>query len=163
MCKTYFLRDGEQVCCHGNGIIYGKNWGMMSSRELLPQFFTNSHEIWHRCLPLGVDVQDTFFAVVESVYPVRIIYCWGTDGAGVLVTFSEDYLVFYAICSRYLIPPLTIEYSSVALVFCDEQGYNAILFKIIFNKKEINRKFESGLLFMQSAVRLTSCHPNDHL
>ena len=30
-------------------------------RELLPQFFTNSHEIWHRCLPWGVDVQDTFF------------------------------------------------------------------------------------------------------
>ena len=30
-------------------------------RELLPQFLTNSHEIWHRCLPWGVDVQDTFF------------------------------------------------------------------------------------------------------
>ena len=30
-------------------------------RELPPQFFTNSHEIWHRCLPWGVDVQDTFF------------------------------------------------------------------------------------------------------
>ena len=31
-------------------------------RTVLPQFFTNSHEIWHnRCLPLGVDVQDTFF------------------------------------------------------------------------------------------------------
>ena len=22
---------------------------------------TSSHEIWHRCLPWGVDVQDTFF------------------------------------------------------------------------------------------------------
>ena len=40
---------------------YGKNWGKILRRELLPQFFTNSHEIWHRCLPLGVDVQDTFF------------------------------------------------------------------------------------------------------
>ena len=39
---------------------YGKNWGKIWRRELLPQFFTNSHEIWHRCLPLGVDVQDTF-------------------------------------------------------------------------------------------------------
>ena len=38
-------------------------------RELLPQFFTNSHEIWQRCLPWGVDVQDTFSAVAESVLP----------------------------------------------------------------------------------------------
>ena len=30
-------------------------------RELLPQFLNNSHEIWHRCLPWGVNVQDTFF------------------------------------------------------------------------------------------------------
>ena len=30
-------------------------------RELLPQFLTNSHEIWQRCLPWSVDVQDTFF------------------------------------------------------------------------------------------------------
>ena len=39
---------------------YGKN-GKILRRELLPQFFTNSHEIWHRCLPWGVDVQDSFF------------------------------------------------------------------------------------------------------
>ena len=35
--------------------------GKILRRELLPQFFTNSHEIWHRCLPWGVDVQDIFF------------------------------------------------------------------------------------------------------
>ena len=29
--------------------------------ELLPQFLNNSPEIWYRCLPWGVDVQDTFF------------------------------------------------------------------------------------------------------
>ena len=40
---------------------YGKNGGKILRRELLPQFFTNSHEIWHRCLPWGVDVQGTFF------------------------------------------------------------------------------------------------------
>ena len=40
---------------------YGKNGGKILRRKLLPQFFTNSHEIWHRCLPWGVDVQDTFF------------------------------------------------------------------------------------------------------
>ena len=40
------------------GIIGGKS---CIDREPLPQFFTNSHEIWHRCLPWGVDVQDGFF------------------------------------------------------------------------------------------------------
>ena len=70
---------------------YGKNWGKILRRELLPQFFTNSHEIWHRCLPLGVDVQDTFFdsgrkcvAMVTAYYTVKK-YC----GAGVLITFSD--------------------------------------------------------------------------
>ena len=43
---------------------YGENGGKILRRELLPQFFTNSHEIWHRCLPWGVDVQDTFFLTV---------------------------------------------------------------------------------------------------
>ena len=32
-------------------------------RELLPQFFNNSHEIRRRCLPWGADVQDTFFDI----------------------------------------------------------------------------------------------------
>ena len=40
---------------------YGKNGEKILHRELLPQFFTNSHEIWHSCWPWGVDVQDTFF------------------------------------------------------------------------------------------------------
>ena len=49
---------------------YGKNGGKILRRELLPQFFTNSHEIWHRCLRWGVDVQDTIFlTVAESVLP----------------------------------------------------------------------------------------------
>ena len=34
---------------------------MILRRELLPQFLTNYHQIWHSCLPWGVDVQDTFF------------------------------------------------------------------------------------------------------
>ena len=72
---------------------YGKNWGKILRRELhvLPQFFTNSYEIWHRCLPWGVDVQDTFFdsgrkcvAMVTAYYTVKK-YC----GAGVLITFSD--------------------------------------------------------------------------
>ena len=55
------------------------------------KFFTNSHKFWHRCLPLGVDVQDTFFdsgrkcvAMVTAYYTVKK-YC----GAGVLITFSD--------------------------------------------------------------------------
>ena len=35
--------------------------GAKLRRKLLPQFLTDSHEIWHRCLSWGVDVQDTFF------------------------------------------------------------------------------------------------------
>ena len=38
----------------------GKKWKIFR-RELLPQFLTDSHGIWHRCLPWGVDVQDIFF------------------------------------------------------------------------------------------------------
>ena len=55
-----FFGQWQKECCHGNGILWQK-WGKILRRELLPQFFTNSHEIWHRCLPWGVDVQDTFF------------------------------------------------------------------------------------------------------
>ena len=32
--------------------IMGKKWGEILRRELLPQFFTDSHGIRHRCLPL---------------------------------------------------------------------------------------------------------------
>ena len=39
----------------------GKKWGEILRRELLPQFLTDCHGIWHRCLPWGVDVQDTVF------------------------------------------------------------------------------------------------------
>ena len=39
----------------------GKKWGKILRRELLPQFLTDSHGIWHRCLPWGVDMQDIFF------------------------------------------------------------------------------------------------------
>ena len=48
---------------------YGKNGGEILRRELLPQFFTNSHEIWHRCLPWGVDVQDTLPILRRELLP----------------------------------------------------------------------------------------------
>ena len=59
MQDTFF--DSGRKCVAMVTAYYGKNGGKILRRELLPQFFTNSHEIWHRCLPWGVDVQDTFF------------------------------------------------------------------------------------------------------
>ena len=50
---TFF--DSGRKCVAMVTAYYGKNWGKILRRELLPQFFTNSHEIWHRCLPWGVD------------------------------------------------------------------------------------------------------------
>ena len=86
---TFF--DSGRKCVAMVTAYYGKNGGKILRRELLPQFFTNSHKIWHRCLPLGVDVQDTFFdsgrkcvAMVTAYYTVKK-YC----GAGVLITFSD--------------------------------------------------------------------------
>ena len=70
------------MCCHGNGILWQK-WGEILRRELLPQFFTNSHEIWHRCLPWGVhiDVQDTFFDSGRKCVAM-VTACYGKNGGG---------------------------------------------------------------------------------
>ena len=51
-----------------------KNGGKILHHELLPQIFTNSHEIWHRCLPWGVDVQDTFFNSVRKCVAMVTAY-----------------------------------------------------------------------------------------
>ena len=59
MQDTFFDSDRKSVAMVT--AYYGKNGGKILRRELLPQFFTNSHEIWQRCLPWSVDVQDTFF------------------------------------------------------------------------------------------------------
>ena len=56
MCKTHFLTDKK--CVAMVTAYYGQK---CLRRELLPQFLTDSREIWHRCLSWGVDVQDTFF------------------------------------------------------------------------------------------------------
>ena len=61
---------------------YGKNGGKILRRELLPQFFTNSHEIWHRCLPWDVDVQDTFFDSGRKC--VAMVTAYGKNGGKIL-------------------------------------------------------------------------------
>ena len=69
-CARHIFFYSGRKCVAMVTAYYGKNGGEILRRELLPQFFTNSHEIWHRCLPWGVDVQDTFFfTVAESVLP----------------------------------------------------------------------------------------------
>ena len=53
--------DSGRKCVAMVTIYYGQKWGKILRRELLPQFLTDSHGIRHRCLPLGVNVQDIFF------------------------------------------------------------------------------------------------------
>ena len=120
---TFF--DSGRKCVAMVTAYYGKNWGKILRRELLPQFFTNSHEIWHRCLPLGVDVQDTFFdsgrkcvAMVTAYYTVKK-YC----GAGVLITFSDissyyyyHYYYFYLLLLHVLIIIIIIIISSIITI-----------------------------------------------
>ena len=43
--------------------------------KLLAPFLTNSHEIWHRCLPWGVDVQDTFLDIGKKCVAMVTAYC----------------------------------------------------------------------------------------
>ena len=77
-----FLESGRK-CVAMVTAYYGKNWGKIWRRELLPQFFTNSHEIWHRCLPLGVDVQDTFFDSGKKCVAMVTAY-YGKNGGKIL-------------------------------------------------------------------------------
>ena len=78
---TFFDSDRKSVAMVT--AYYGKNGGKILRRELLPQFFTNSHEIWQRCLPWSVDVQDTFFdSDRKSVAMVTAYY--GKNGGKIL-------------------------------------------------------------------------------
>ena len=81
-CARHIFRQWQKECCHGNGILWQK-WGKILRRELLPQFFTNSHEIWHRCLPWGVDVQDTFFDSDRKCVAMVTAY-YGKNGGKIL-------------------------------------------------------------------------------
>ena len=112
---TFF--DSGRKCVAMVTAYYGKNWGEILHRELLPQFFTNSHEIWHRCLPLGVDVQDTFFdsgrkcvAMVTAYYTVKK-YC----GAGVLITFSDISSLLWPLLKEFQLTRLLYKHKSCAM------------------------------------------------
>ena len=78
---TFF--DSGRKCVAMVTAYYGKNGGKILRRELLPQFFTNSHEIWHRCLPWGVDVQDTFFDSGRKCVAMVTAY-YGKNGGKIL-------------------------------------------------------------------------------
>ena len=53
--------DSGKKCVAMVTAYYEQKMGEILRRELLPQFLTDSREIWHRCLPWGVDVQDICF------------------------------------------------------------------------------------------------------
>ena len=108
---TFF--DSGRKCVAMVTAYYGKNGGKILRRELPPQFFTNSHEIWHRCLPWGVDVQDTFFdsgrkcvAMVTAYYGKN----WGENLASrttssVFHQFSWNLAQMFALgcrCARHI-------------------------------------------------------------
>ena len=61
----------------GGNWLVGRSGGRAGAnlrRELLPQFLTDTHEIWHRCLSWGVDVQDTFFDSGKKCVAMVTIY-----------------------------------------------------------------------------------------
>ena len=95
---TFFFDSGRK-CVAMVTAYYGKNGGKILRRELLPQFFTNSHEIWHRCCAIGgVDVQDTFsVTVAESVCHV-VITLWQKWGeifvTNYFLSFSTNSMKF---------------------------------------------------------------------
>ena len=85
-CARHIFRQWQKDCCHGNGILWqkwGENLGKILRRELLPQFLTNSHKIGHRCLPWGVDVQDTFFDSGRKIVAMVTAY-YGKNGGKIL-------------------------------------------------------------------------------
>ena len=43
-------------------------------RELLPQFSTDSHETWHRCMPWVINVQDAFFNSTQKYVAMVTAY-----------------------------------------------------------------------------------------
>ena len=93
---------GISVSSGGRSPIRSGGRSPILRRELLPQFLTNSHEIWQRCLPWSVDVQDTFFdsdrksvAMVTAYYGKK----WGKNLASrttssvfspILMKFGRD-------------------------------------------------------------------------
>ena len=70
--------------CHGNGLLWGK-WKKILRRELLLQFLT---ETCHRCVPLGVGVQDVFFDRAESALPYGIL--WAKMGTNLALQASSS-------------------------------------------------------------------------
>ena len=48
-------------------------------RELLPQFLIDPHETWHRNVPWGVDVKDSFFNSGRKCVAMVMVY-YGKKG-----------------------------------------------------------------------------------
>ena len=68
------------MCCHGNCILWAKNWGKSCVANYFFSFWPISHGIRHRCLPWGVDVQDTVFDKWQKVCCHGNHILWAKNG-----------------------------------------------------------------------------------
>ena len=62
--QEYFSEERQRcvkVCCHGNCILWRDEKLGLQRREHTSSVFDVFYWNWHRCLPWGVDVQDTVF------------------------------------------------------------------------------------------------------
>ena len=74
--------DSGRKCIAMVMAYHGKKWGELLHRKLLPQYLNNSHEIWHRCVPWGVDVQDTFLDSGRMC--INMVTAYGKNGEKIL-------------------------------------------------------------------------------
>ena len=58
------------TCCHGNHIFAQTLWV-----ELLPQFSSDSNEIWYTWWPWGIYVQGMFFSMLDKKLPWQPHVC----------------------------------------------------------------------------------------
>ena len=80
-CARHIFRQWQKECCHGNGNIMAKMGGKSCVANYFLSFWLNSHQIWHRCLPWGVDVQDTFFDSGRKCVAMVTASLWQKWGA----------------------------------------------------------------------------------
>ena len=89
--------DSGRKCVAMVTMYYGQKMGGILRRELLPQFLTDSPEIWHRCLSWGVDVQDTFFDIGKKCVAMVTAYYgqkMGLSGGRAQICVANYFLSF---------------------------------------------------------------------
>ena len=78
--------------------------GKILRRELLPEFFTNSHEIWHRCLPWGVDCKTkTFDSGRKCVAMVTAYYGKNDLASRTTLFFTNSHEIWHRLCKTHFL------------------------------------------------------------